>query len=145
MKLRLCSSSLSGSALPSSFSAFKKQSGGVFPAAFCVYNEAWPRAGPRNGDTMLKTIALGLLLWNAAVFLLYLADKRRAQKGRRRVREKTLLACAFILGGAGALLGMYLPRHKTKHRAFRIGVPLALALQAALLLAAVYRHLWRAL
>lgn len=75
-----------------------------------------------------------LLLWNTAVFLLYALDKVRARRRRgRRVPERTLLLCALAGGGAGALLGMELLRHKTRHTRFRILVPLgALLLGAAL-------------
>ncbi len=74
-------------------------------------------------------IVLGLwLLWNLAVFLLYGIDKRKAQTGARRVPEKTLLGCAFLLGGLGAFAGMFCFRHKTRHTRFRILLPLALVL-----------------
>ena len=41
----------------------------------------------------------------------------------------------FLIGGSvGALAGMYLFRHKTKHRRFTVGMPVILLLQIALLL-----------
>ena len=45
-----------------------------------------------------------------------------------------------MVGGGGALLGMYLFRHKTLHRVFRVGVPVFLAVQ--LLLAAAITLYW---
>ena len=36
-------------------------------------------------------------------------------------------------GSVGALLGMYLFRHKTKHRKFQIGIPVILLVQVGLL------------
>lgn len=80
-----------------------------------------------------------LLAVNALGFALMGADKRKARRGGRRIRERTLL-CAALFGGAlGVLAGMRRFRHKTKHRAFSLGVPLMLLCQIAL---AAY-VLWR--
>ena len=72
-----------------------------------------------------------LLLINAAAFLLMLVDKFKAKRNLWRVSESTLMLCAVLGGSIGALAGMYLVRHKTKHRKFTIGVPLILAAQFA--------------
>ncbi len=62
-------------------------------------------------------------------------DKRRAKrKGTRRIRERTLFLSAFLGGPAGALLGMWLFHHKTKHWYFVVGMPLILLAQALLAL-----------
>ena len=74
-----------------------------------------------------------LLVWNLVVFIFYGADKRKAQKGRWRISEGTLIVCAFLLGGIGALLGMSIFRHKTRRWKFRILVPLAVLANAAAL------------
>ena len=59
------------------------------------------------------------LIWLAALSLLalilYRADKTKARKHKWRIRESTLLTLGFIGGAPGALLGMKLFRHKTKH------------------------------
>ena len=60
-------------------------------------------------------------------------DKRCAVRGKWRVRERTLLALAAAGGAAGALLGMYVFRHKIKQNKFRFGVPALLILQAGIL------------
>ena len=73
----------------------------------------------------LKTVIWGAYaLWNAVVFSLYAVDKRKAKKGEWRISEKTLLLTALLFGGAGAFLGMLAFRHKTKHTAFTVLVPL---------------------
>lgn len=82
------------------------------------------------------------LFWNLLVMALYGADKRRAVRGRWRIPEKTLLLAAFLYGGLGALAGMRMFRHKTKHRLFTILVPLALFLQAALLCILLTAPVW---
>ena len=71
-------------------------------------------------------ILIILIAWNIIVFAVYGMDKSRAKRNERRISEKTLLLSAALFGGAGALLGMYIFRHKTKHLKFKIGVPLLL-------------------
>ena len=82
----------------------------------------------------MKLLILYLLIINAAAFLLMLADKHKARKKLRRVPEATLLGTAAIGGSIGALMGMYLVRHKTKHLKFTVGIPVILALQIILLI-----------
>ena len=76
-------------------------------------------------------IALGV--WNAIVFLVYGLDKLKAKKDMWRIPEKTLLLLAFLMGGLGAVLGMRVFHHKTKHKIFTIGVPVCLLLNLAVL------------
>ena len=57
---------------------------------------------------------------------------QRGRKPRRRIPEKTLFLIAALGGSLGVLAGMYLFRHKTKHKSFVFGVPLILAAQIAL-------------
>lgn len=71
--------------------------------------------------------------WNLLVFLLMGIDKRQAVKNRRRIRESTLLACAFSLGAAGLLAGMAVFRHKTKKVLFLFLGPAALLFDLLLL------------
>lgn len=67
-------------------------------------------------------------------FIAYGVDKVKAKRGSERISERRLLALAFVGGAAGALLGMLLFRHKTRHLKFIIFVPLLLALQVVALL-----------
>ena len=75
-----------------------------------------------------------LLTINLLAFAAVAADKRRAQKGRWRIPEATLLLLAALGGSPAFLLAMYLFRHKTRKAKFFIGVPLLLLLQLLLLL-----------
>ena len=77
-------------------------------------------------------IIAALLLVNIVAFAAYGIDKRKAQKNKWRIPENTLLLLAFLGGALGALLGMRLFHHKTKHWKFKILVPLFLVLQLAL-------------
>ena len=74
-----------------------------------------------------------LLAVNLAAFWAMWLDKRRAQKGRWRVRERTLWVLAACFGALGGTLGMWIFRHKTRHVYFAVGFPTLLAAQSALL------------
>ena len=77
-----------------------------------------------------------LLVWLAVInlltFIVYGADKRRARKGKWRVPEKTLFLLPLLGGSIGALLGMRVFHHKTKHWYFVWGIPAILLAQLAL-------------
>lgn len=80
----------------------------------------------------ITAAAVYLALINLTAFILYGADKKKAKRGQWRIPEKTLLGVAVIGGSAGAILGMFLFRHKTKHWYFRYGLPAILIVQLAL-------------
>lgn len=88
-----------------------------------------------------RIILAALLLVNIAAFAAYGIDKRKARKGRWRIPESTLLLLAFFGGSVGALLGMRVFHHKTKHWKFKILVPLFLVLQLALAGWLIYRSI----
>ena len=74
-----------------------------------------------------------LVLVNAAALALMLVDKQKARRGAWRIPEVTLMGVALIGGSLGAITGMYLFRHKTRHLKFTLGLPLILAVQVWLL------------
>ena len=80
----------------------------------------------------MKAILIILLLMNLLAFILYGVDKHKARKGAWRIPEATLLLAAFLGGSLGALLGMEIFRHKTRHWQFKILVPVFLVLHIAL-------------
>jgi uncharacterized membrane protein YsdA (DUF1294 family) len=82
---------------------------------------------------MIPAVSIYIILINLIAFVVFGIDKRKARNGQWRVPESTLFILAIIGGSIGALLGMLVFRHKTKHRKFTIGIPLILALQIALL------------
>ena len=75
---------------------------------------------------------LYLILMNAAAFLLMHTDKQKAKKKKRRIPEVTLLGSAILGGSIGALLGMYIFRHKTRNPRFSEGIPVILLMQIAI-------------
>ena len=80
----------------------------------------------------MKYILIFLAVINIITFMLYGIDKAKAKKKKWRIPEAALLTTAFFGGSVGALLGMCLFRHKTKHIKFKILVPLFLILHIAL-------------
>lgn len=77
-------------------------------------------------------LAVYLAAINLATFAVYGADKRRARRGKWRVPEKTLFLLPLLGGSVGALLGMRMFHHKTKHWYFVCGIPAILLAQLAL-------------
>lgn len=77
-----------------------------------------------------------LLVWlaviNLVTFAVYGIDKAKAKRGAWRVPERTLFLLPLLGGSLGALLGMKVFRHKTKHWYFVWGIPLILLAQIAL-------------
>ena len=65
-------------------------------------------------------------------FWLYWRDKRKAKKHRFRIPEAVLLGVGFFGGAVGALLGMNLLRHKTRHWYFWVVNVIGLACQILL-------------
>ena len=78
-------------------------------------------------------IVLGVMLAMSVItFFFYYADKKKAKAGAWRIRESTLILLSFLGGSTGAMLGMFVLRHKTKHVKFLVLVPLSFLLHIAL-------------
>ena len=75
-----------------------------------------------------------LAVMSAFLFVLMGLDKTKARRGRWRISEKTLFVFALLGGALGGTAGMFVFRHKTKHRTFRLGFPLLAAAQLGLVL-----------
>ncbi|WML34603.1 DUF1294 domain-containing protein [Clostridium sp. OS1-26] len=82
-----------------------------------------------------------ILLINLYGVIIMYYDKSRSIKHQWRVPESRLFLISLILGSAGILLGMYLFRHKTKHKKFTICIPLILILQLYVLTKFVFHLL----
>ena len=88
-------------------------------------------------DMGLETIELAVLGWvliaSIVAFAMMGIDKRRAKReGMRRIPEKTLFLAAILGGSIGAVAGMQIFRHKTKHWYFVWGMPAILIAHIAL-------------
>jgi uncharacterized membrane protein YsdA (DUF1294 family) len=75
-----------------------------------------------------------MAIMSLCAFIAYGIDKLKARRGASRISERRLLLFALVGGAAGALLGMALFRHKTRHTKFVVSVPLFLALHIAALI-----------
>lgn len=83
-------------------------------------------------STTLMILIVYLLLVNLIAFALMGIDKSKAKRGAWRIPEKSLFLSAILGGSVGAILGMQIFRHKTKHWYFQYGMPLILVLQIIL-------------
>lgn len=85
-----------------------------------------------------KKFCLYLLAVNLLAFVMYGLDKKRAKEGAWRISEKRLLGVAIIGGSIGAILGMHIFYHKTRHWYFRYGLPVILLAQCLISGAVLY-------
>ena len=89
---------------------------------------------------LAQPLATVLPYWLPAItvitFLLFGLDKALAKRKKRtrRIPERTLFLLSISGGSIGALAGMILWNHKTRHTSFRIGIPAIMLLQALLAL-----------
>ncbi len=80
----------------------------------------------------MNTAVIYLILMNLIGFGLMGVDTQRARRRDWLIPEKVLFGAALLGGSVGAWAGMYLFHHKTRHWYFVVGMPLILAVQAAL-------------
>ncbi len=79
-----------------------------------------------------------IVIWNLIVFLIYGYDKRQSRLNKWRVSEKFLLLSAMLCAGAGALAGMEVFRHKTKHIKFMVIVPIGCVITLTVVIYIIY-------
>lgn len=82
----------------------------------------------------VKNIVIYLICINLIGFLAMFIDKKKAENGSWRIQERTLITIAFIGGSIGSLIGMYTFKHKTQKPRFKIGFPVILAIQIAIVI-----------
>ena len=73
-----------------------------------------------------------LVFINLLAFVLFGLDKWKARRGAWRISENALMLSALLGGSLGALAGMRVFHHKTRHKKFTVGVPAMLVLDVAL-------------
>ena len=76
----------------------------------------------------MGVLILYIVVVNAAAFVIYGVDKRKAIRDKWRIPEATLIGLAVIGGAFGAFIGMRVWHHKTHKWKFRILVPVFLLL-----------------
>ncbi len=87
--------------------------------------------------TKALIIAFGVV--SLASFVLYIVDKLQAENRLPRIPEWVLLLVPFIGGGTGAVFGMLVFHHKTKHWYFTLINSIAFVWQAALVIFCVFK------
>ena len=80
-----------------------------------------------------------LLLWNIVTFSMMGIDKLKAIRHKWRIGEATLLLSAFLMGAVGSVAGALVSHHKTRKLKFRIGLPAALIVNAAVVIFAAVK------
>ena len=79
-----------------------------------------------------------LIVVSVIAMIVTAADKAKAIKQKRRIRERTLFIWSILGGSVAMYLTMIGIRHKTKHKRFMIGIPLIIILQASAVFAVFY-------
>lgn len=68
---------------------------------------------------------------NLIAMVMCAVDKNRAINSKWRIPEKKLFMISFIGGALGMWIAMAWFRHKTKHVAFMLGIPVIAAIDAS--------------
>ncbi|MBB1523274.1 MAG: DUF1294 domain-containing protein [Clostridiales bacterium] len=88
---------------------------------------------------MLQYLIIYLIGINLFTYIAFYVDKKKAQKGKRRISEKELLQLSLIGGIIGALFAMKNFRHKTQKKSFYNKIYSILLLYICLILYIVYK------
>jgi uncharacterized membrane protein YsdA (DUF1294 family) len=73
-----------------------------------------------------------LLMINIFTMYTFFLDKSKAKNKKWRIKERTLFLLSIAGGSLGAIIGMKLFKHKTKHWYFKYGLPFILTVQIIL-------------
>ena len=87
-----------------------------------------------------KVLLVWVLAWTVIAFCPHGHRQSQGKETQTAYPGKMLFLSAILGGSVGSLVGMSLFRHKTKHWSFRIGMPVILLVQVALLLLWSFRH-----
>ena len=96
----------------------------ILKSSKCTFQEALMQ--------LSTPVILYLILINLIAFSLMGVDKSRARRHKWRIPEKTLFLSALLGGSIGAIAGMQVFRHKTKHWYFVVGMPCILIAEGVL-------------
>ena len=87
-----------------------------------------------------KLILIYVVMIGVVAVALTVGDKSAAKRGQWRVPEATFMMIGLFGGALPMFITMKTIRHKTKHMKFMIGLPLEIALHAAIICLAIYLH-----
>ena len=93
----------------------------------------------------MKVIILSAVSYFALInlisFFTYWADKAKARRNSRRIRERTLHLLALVGGVWGAIAAMLLVRHKTKKSSFFLVTIFITLLNVGYIAGAIYLYM----
>ncbi len=97
-----------------------------------------------NSQTMMTLLiyCIYIIALSLITFVAYAVDKRKAKKGKWRIKEVTLLGLSFFGGAFGGYVAMNVKRHKTKHWYFHAVNLLGILWQAAALVYLIQNPNW---
>ena len=91
-----------------------------------------------NSIYLLMGYIVYMVFMSLISFILFAIDKKKAIKGKERIKEKTLLLSTIINGAMGSFLARIICRHKTDKIYFTITIYLSLLFQLFTLLVLMY-------
>lgn len=91
-----------------------------------------------NSIYLLMGYIILMVFMSLISFILFAIDKKKAIKGKERIKEKTLLLSTIINGAMGSFLARIICRHKTDKIYFTITIYLSLLFQLFTLLVLMY-------
>lgn len=74
-----------------------------------------------------------LVLMSLVTMIAFISDKKKAQSGKDRTKEKTLLGLTVLNGAFGAFIGRLIAHHKTDKGYFSLTIYVSMLLQTAVL------------
>ena len=85
-----------------------------------------------------KLLVIYLVLIGIVAVAITVGDKSAAKRKKWRVPEATLMMIGLFGGALPMFVTMRIIRHKTNHMKFMVGLPLEIALHAALICLLIY-------
>ena len=83
---------------------------------------------------MAAALYIYLMLINVITLVCFGIDKRKAIIHSQRIPERCLFLLSIFGGSLGAIIGMKFFHHKTRKRAFSLGIPFVLLVHISLLI-----------
>ena len=80
-------------------------------------------------ELILYVYLLLMMIMSIISFTLYGVDKKKAIKGKERIKEKTLLFYTIFNGAIGAFFARFVFRHKTEKKYFSLTIFAGLFIQ----------------
>ena len=80
-------------------------------------------------ELILYIYLLLMVIMSIISFTLYGVDKKKAIKGKERIKEKTLLFYTIFNGAIGAFFARFVFRHKTEKKYFSLTIFAGLFIQ----------------